>query len=70
MTTLTGGCWRGGGGRARAAGRHARQALPYTIAAFLFAMTRGGGGGGRTKRPTAARAGAALRMPTPAGVAV
>ena len=59
MTTLA--------GFARPSDHNRPATTPYAIVAFLFAMTRGGG---RTKRPTAARAGAALRMPTPAGVAV
>ena len=58
MTTLAGGNRLGTGSHA----------TPSALVAFLFVLTRGGGG--RTKRPTAARAGAALRMPTAAGVAV
>ena len=61
MTTLA--------GLARPADRNRPSITPYTVVAFVFAMTRGGG---RTKRPTAARPSPALRMPTPtpAGVAV
>ena len=50
-------------------GSHARHTLPYTLVAFLFAMTRGGGS--RTNPPAARPAPAhPAAMARTAGVAV